>query len=129
IASFTCLPERSPAIAASTARMAVLNATHEIQTAPLCSALSCTCSCKCSRGTSASSMAIKCEVRDSHSRTNHEPHPKRNVRQLAKARSESVVSCSGGWNAVHTYGSLSLSKGNNILDSDEEGGDMTTACS
>src|SRR6266480_6511384 len=50
-------------------------------------------------------MAIKCEVRDSHSRTNHAPRPKRNVRQLAKARSESVVSCSDGWDEVHTYGS------------------------
>src|SRR6266487_2663722 len=56
-------------------------------------------------------MAIKCEVRDSHSRTNHAPHPERNVRQLAKARSESVVSWSDGSNAVHTYGSLSLSEG------------------
>ena len=50
-------------------------------------------------------MASKCEVRVSHSRTNHAPHPKRNVRQLAKARSESVVSCSDGWDEVHTYGS------------------------
>src|SRR5438477_10302464 len=38
------------------ARTAVLNATHEIQTALVCSALSRTRSCRSSRGTSASSM-------------------------------------------------------------------------
>src|SRR5206468_5492287 len=36
--------------------------------------------------------AITCEVRGLHSRPNRAPHAKRNVRQFAKARLESVVS-------------------------------------
>ncbi len=36
--------------------------------------------------------AITCQVRGLHSRANRAPHGKRNVRQLAKARLESVVS-------------------------------------
>src|SRR5215831_1377632 len=65
MASLACCPESRAAIAASTARIAVLNATHEIQTASLCSARCRTCSCKCSRGTSASSISITCDARAS----------------------------------------------------------------
>ena len=65
--------DSSAAIAANTARMAVVKATQEIQGAPLCSAVSFTSSCKCSKGTSDSSIAIRCEVTDPHSRPNHVP--------------------------------------------------------